>query len=126
MHRVTAYWRLRRVREGRELRWLSVFPKEHGTRQGRRTAAPGGAGATVYNRTGIFTLAPGVPISHVLHHGRPEDRNHKRDREMTRDDFVWSVLQLARDLGYPVKTNRDGLFQIDFGHKKLHEGHLRR
>jgi hypothetical protein len=45
---------------------------------------------------------------------------------MTRDEFVDGVLQLARVEGYPVRTNRDGLLQIDFGHKQLHEGHLRR
>jgi hypothetical protein len=45
---------------------------------------------------------------------------------MSRQDFIARTLQIARTQGYPVKRNRDGYMQIDFGHKKLHEGHLSR
>jgi hypothetical protein len=44
---------------------------------------------------------------------------------MARDEFVSKVLQIARTEGYPVKPNRDGRLQVDFGHKQLHEEHLR-
>jgi hypothetical protein len=44
---------------------------------------------------------------------------------MTRTEFVNRVLQIAQAEGYPVKINRDGRRQIDFGHKQLHEEHLR-
>ena len=42
------------------------------------------------------------------------------------DEFVRNVFRIAREDGYPVHTNRDGRLQINFGHKKLHEGHLRK
>jgi hypothetical protein len=41
------------------------------------------------------------------------------------DVFVTAILQVARSHGYRVEVNRYGLRQIDFGHKRLHEGHLR-
>jgi hypothetical protein len=40
--------------------------------------------------------------------------------------FVDRVFQIAKEHGYPVERNRQGLRQIDFGHKKLHEEHIRR
>jgi hypothetical protein len=43
---------------------------------------------------------------------------------MTEDDFIIKVIGIAQNRGYPVEQSRNGL-QIDFGHKKLHEGHLR-
>jgi hypothetical protein len=42
---------------------------------------------------------------------------------MNKKAFVDLFLKIARE-GYRVQINRDGLRQIDFGHKKLHEGHL--
>ena len=45
---------------------------------------------------------------------------------MSEEDFIRRVLQIARADGYPVARNRDGFLQIDFGHKKLHEQHLRK
>jgi hypothetical protein len=39
--------------------------------------------------------------------------------------FIEQVLKIARENGYRIETNRDGLAQIDFGNKKLHAGHLR-
>ena len=44
---------------------------------------------------------------------------------MNEDVFIKEVIGTARSLGYKIETNRNGLIQIDFGHKKLHEGHLR-
>ena len=44
---------------------------------------------------------------------------------MNKDEFVEDVVCNARSLGYRIETNRMGLIQIGFGHKKLHEGHLR-
>jgi hypothetical protein len=42
------------------------------------------------------------------------------------DAFVDSVFQIAKELGYPVKLNRDRKMQIYFPNKKaLHEEHLR-
>jgi len=35
------------------------------------------------------------------------------------------IVETARRKGHRIATNRDGLQQIDFGHKKLHAGHLR-
>jgi hypothetical protein len=42
------------------------------------------------------------------------------------ETFVDRVLQTAKELGYPVERTRQGLRQVDFGHKKLHEDHVRR
>ena len=41
------------------------------------------------------------------------------------DEFVDSVIQIARQMGYSVERGRQGLRQVDFGHKKLHEDHMR-
>ena len=43
---------------------------------------------------------------------------------MNADQFADRVLNLARVQGFPIKTNRNGVEQIDFGHKKLHRVHL--
>ena len=44
---------------------------------------------------------------------------------MTKDDFIYEVIRVARKKGYKIETNaRNGLEQIDFGSKKLHAGHL--
>ena len=43
---------------------------------------------------------------------------------MTRDEFVDTVVAEAQQQGYTVSSCRNGR-QINFGHKKLHEGHLR-
>lgn len=40
--------------------------------------------------------------------------------------FVDKVIEIAQKIGYKIEINRQGLTQIDFGHKKLHEGHLRK
>lgn len=45
---------------------------------------------------------------------------------MTKDDFINSVFELAKANGYSVELNRNGQEQADFGHKKLHSGHLSR
>lgn len=42
---------------------------------------------------------------------------------MNQDEFVEVVIAEARQRRYPVENSRNGR-QIDFGHKKLHEGHL--
>jgi hypothetical protein len=44
----------------------------------------------------------------------------------TANDFLRDVFQISALRGYVIEINRDGLRQIDFGHKKLHEEHLRR
>lgn len=44
---------------------------------------------------------------------------------MNENNFVDEVVRVARSMGYPIEINREGKRQIDFGHKKLHEGHLR-
>ncbi len=43
---------------------------------------------------------------------------------MTQDEFVDAIVATARAQGYSIENSRYGR-QIDFGHKKLHEGHLR-
>jgi len=40
------------------------------------------------------------------------------------DEFVEAVVAEARRRGYAIEQSRNGP-QIDFGHKKLHEAHLR-
>jgi hypothetical protein len=42
---------------------------------------------------------------------------------MTQDEFVDAIVATARSLDYSIENSRNGR-QIDFGHKKLHEGHL--
>lgn len=44
---------------------------------------------------------------------------------MTQDEFVDVILATARSQGYSIENSRNGR-QIDFGLKKLHEGHLMR
>lgn len=46
--------------------------------------------------------------------------------KLNKKEFVDAVFSLARQEGYGVEHTRDRLRQIDFGHKKLHEGHLER
>jgi hypothetical protein len=43
---------------------------------------------------------------------------------ISKEAFVDQVLQTAKELGYPVERNRQGLRQVDFGHKRLHEDHI--
>ena len=45
---------------------------------------------------------------------------------MEEQEFVESVFNEARQRGHRVETNRQGLPQVDFGHKKLHAEHIRR
>ncbi|NMW20528.1 MAG: hypothetical protein HKK67_02610 [Chlorobiaceae bacterium] len=42
---------------------------------------------------------------------------------MTQHEFVDAIISVAQSKGYLVENSRNGK-QIDFGHKKLHEGHL--
>lgn len=44
---------------------------------------------------------------------------------MALKDFLRQIFVVAQDMGFKIETNRNGQTQIDFGHKKLHEGHLR-
>jgi hypothetical protein len=42
-----------------------------------------------------------------------------------KDEFVNEVIRIAVESGFRIENNRrNGLPQIDFGHKKLHAGHL--
>ena len=43
---------------------------------------------------------------------------------MNSQHFIDQVNRAAMSLGYPVAPNRNGQLQIDFGHKKIHSGHL--
>jgi len=43
---------------------------------------------------------------------------------MNRQQFIDAVVREASKDGYRIETNRNGQTQIDFGHKKLHAGHL--
>ncbi len=43
----------------------------------------------------------------------------------TAHSFIEAIIRIAKQQGYEVKINRDGLRQIDFGQKQLHEGHLK-
>lgn len=45
---------------------------------------------------------------------------------MDEQRFIELVVQLSREMGFSAETNRNGQIQIDFGHKKLHAGHLGR
>lgn len=42
---------------------------------------------------------------------------------MTQDEFLDAIIATARAQGYSIENSRNGR-QIDFGLKKLHEGHL--
>lgn len=43
---------------------------------------------------------------------------------MNQQEFIDQVVRGARANGFKIETNRNGQTQIDFGHKKLHSGHL--
>ena len=43
---------------------------------------------------------------------------------MNQQDFIDQVAKNAQAKGFNTETNRNGQMQIDFGHKKLHSGHL--
>ena len=43
----------------------------------------------------------------------------------TAHSFIEDVIRTAEQRGHEVKINRDGLRQIDFDHKQLHEEHLK-
>jgi hypothetical protein len=44
---------------------------------------------------------------------------------LTKKEFIDRVIKTARDHGFTIEKNaRNGLEQIDFGHKKLHKSHL--
>ena len=45
---------------------------------------------------------------------------------MNENEFIKEVVRIARSFGYRIENKfRTTLVQIDFGHKKLHEGHLK-
>jgi hypothetical protein len=44
---------------------------------------------------------------------------------LNKDDFVNKVFRIAEERGSRIENNRrNGLKQVDLGHKKLHTGHL--
>lgn len=44
---------------------------------------------------------------------------------LNKNQFVQEVFRIAEERGFRIEYNRrNGLKQIDFGHKKLHAGHL--
>ena len=46
---------------------------------------------------------------------------------LNEEEFVKEIFRLARVNGYTVEENiRNGLFQINFGQKKLHAEHLKK
>jgi hypothetical protein len=45
---------------------------------------------------------------------------------MNLKQFVDLFFRIASEDGYRIETNRKGQTQVDFGHKKLHSGHLER
>lgn len=45
--------------------------------------------------------------------------------DMTLAQFLDAFFKIGRTLGYPVEMSRNGR-QIDYGHKKLSERHLRK
>ena len=44
---------------------------------------------------------------------------------MTEDDFINEICNIAAKHGHKLEASRNGR-QINFGKKKLHEGHLKR
>ncbi len=44
---------------------------------------------------------------------------------MDQETFIKNIIKIAKTHGYQVEESNNGL-QIDFGNKKLHEGHLDR
>ena len=45
---------------------------------------------------------------------------------MTEEQFSDVVFEVARQQGYKIEITPSSLRQIDFGHKKLNEGHIRK
>jgi hypothetical protein len=45
---------------------------------------------------------------------------------MREAELLERIFQVARDQGFRVETTAQNGQQIDFGHKKLHEGHLKK
>jgi len=45
---------------------------------------------------------------------------------MNSRDLLGRIFEAAKEDGYRIEVGRSGLRQIDFGHKKLHEDHLRK
>lgn len=43
---------------------------------------------------------------------------------MIKKQYLELVFKIAKKHDYTIEINRDGLRQINFGHKKLHEEHL--
>jgi hypothetical protein len=44
---------------------------------------------------------------------------------LNKNDFVNKVFRIAEERGSRIENNRrNGLKQVDLGHKKLHAGHL--
>ncbi len=44
---------------------------------------------------------------------------------LNKNEFIRAVFRIAEKRGFKIESNqRNGLPQIDFGHKKLHAGHL--
>lgn len=43
---------------------------------------------------------------------------------MNKQEFIDQVFRNARAKGFKIEMSRNGQTQIDFGHKKLHSGHL--
>ena len=48
----------------------------------------------------------------------------EKEHKMDATSFVERVASISRRMGFRVETNRSNQTQIDFGHKKLHAGHL--
>ncbi|MBK6897441.1 MAG: hypothetical protein IPH06_12705 [Alphaproteobacteria bacterium] len=44
---------------------------------------------------------------------------------LSQEEFISKLYSLASEQGYSVYQNKKGLMAIDFGHKQLHEGHLK-
>jgi hypothetical protein len=43
---------------------------------------------------------------------------------LNKEQFIREVFRIAEKQGYQIEINKNGLKQIDFGHKKLHAGHI--
>lgn len=69
-------------------------------------------------------IALELDIPYLSAYATPSTPNREVIIMQTAQSFVEYVFRIGKQKGYRTEINRDGLQQIDFGHKKLHEGHL--
>jgi hypothetical protein len=75
------------------------------------------------NNINLTRIKPGLVLALVTARAGYATR-YARHKIMTKEQFIDTVIDVAKKHGYPVRINRYNQWQIYFGHKQLHEGHL--